>query len=348
MKKKFYKFLLTIVILLITIASINIIIDPYFHYHKPLKFLSYPIEYQRYQNNGILKNFDYNAIITGTSMCENFMVSDMNKLFNVTAVKVPESGARFKEINDELLAAFDSNNDIKIVVRGLDYNMLITDKDSRRYEDSWYPDYLYDDNLINDVKYFLNKNTLCSSLSVIVYTLLGKETTSFDEYSNWMEGSEFGLENINYSRPEVQNEIIEYTDEDYKVESENIYENVIKIAKDNENTQFYYFFTPYSILYFDSAKRNGELNKLLQAEKVAIEMLIEYDNIHLFSFFDCPDIICNLNNYKDIIHYSEDINEYILECMKNGLHELNKDNYLQYCENEQLFFDNYDYDSIFK
>ena len=34
-------------------------IDPMFHYHAPLKFLSYPLVNERYQNNGIARHFDY-------------------------------------------------------------------------------------------------------------------------------------------------------------------------------------------------------------------------------------------------------------------------------------------------
>lgn len=38
-------------------------IDPMFHYHAPLKFLSYPLVNERYQNNGIARHFDYDSVI---------------------------------------------------------------------------------------------------------------------------------------------------------------------------------------------------------------------------------------------------------------------------------------------
>ena len=55
-------------LLLLTIGGMTALIDPYFHYHAPLDQLEYPLDNQRYQNDGIVKNFSYNAMITGTSM----------------------------------------------------------------------------------------------------------------------------------------------------------------------------------------------------------------------------------------------------------------------------------------
>lgn len=67
-KRWFYGTLAWLAVLLIGIAVIVIIVDPYFHYHKPLSFLSYRIYEERYVNDGISRHFTYDAVITGTSM----------------------------------------------------------------------------------------------------------------------------------------------------------------------------------------------------------------------------------------------------------------------------------------
>lgn len=46
------------------IAGLTAVVDPFFHYHKPLECLSYPLNNERYQNDGIVKHFDYDAVIT--------------------------------------------------------------------------------------------------------------------------------------------------------------------------------------------------------------------------------------------------------------------------------------------
>lgn len=85
-------------ILSMLIAALIVIMDPYFHYHKPFGWQKYGWWQERYINDGILKNFDYNAIIAGNSMVENFKVSEFNELFGTETVKVPYSGASFEEV----------------------------------------------------------------------------------------------------------------------------------------------------------------------------------------------------------------------------------------------------------
>ena len=69
-------------IMCIVICSITIYVDPYMHYHKPYsdKFY-YELDNQRSQNNGITKYFDYDTIITGTSMTENFRTTEADKFW---------------------------------------------------------------------------------------------------------------------------------------------------------------------------------------------------------------------------------------------------------------------------
>lgn len=58
-------------------------------------------------------------------------------------------------------------------------------------------------------------------------------------------------------------------------------------------------------------------------------------------------MICNLDNYKDITHYSAEINSQILAWMHDGIHEITKDNVVQYYDNVVHFYTTYDYDSLF-
>ncbi|MCI8838214.1 MAG: hypothetical protein HFG74_09155 [Hungatella sp.] len=83
---------LTLVFGLVLVSLITVIIDPFFHFHSPIKGLQYPIDNERYQNDGIVRHFSYNAIVTGTSMTENFKTTQIDKIFDVSCVKVPFSG----------------------------------------------------------------------------------------------------------------------------------------------------------------------------------------------------------------------------------------------------------------
>lgn len=70
-----------ILILLLLSMTMIVVIDPLFHYHAPLDGLAYPLEDERYINDGILRHFDYDAVIAGSSMTENFKTSEANILY---------------------------------------------------------------------------------------------------------------------------------------------------------------------------------------------------------------------------------------------------------------------------
>ena len=67
--------------LLVAQAAVICVVDPYFHYHKPLKGLYYTLDNERSQNDGIIRHFNYDAMIIGTSMAENFKTSEMDELW---------------------------------------------------------------------------------------------------------------------------------------------------------------------------------------------------------------------------------------------------------------------------
>lgn len=338
-----------IAVMLISIMGFTAYIDPYFHYHSPLGGVAYEIDNERYQNDGISRHFEYNAVVTGTSMTENFKASEVNSIFSVKSIKIPFAGATYKEISDALYRAIERNPDIKLVVRGLDYSNLVRDKDSMANFD--YPTYLYDDNIFNDVNYLLNKNILIEETSAtLIYTWRGNTTTTFDEYMYWGDMYEFGKTAVDevYSRNERCEADNDLTEAEAQMLKGNIEQNVVLMAKENPDIEFYLFFPPYSIYYYDDLHQNGNLKKHFEAEKLAAEELLQCKNIHLFAFEDDFEMICNLDNYKDIAHYSPDINSKILEWMKMGEHELTKETYMQYCDSVYTYYMNYDYEALFK
>lgn len=333
---------------LIVLGGITFIIDPFFHYHAPLKQLQYPINNERYQNDGIVKHFTYDAVITGTSMTENFKASEFDRLFGTNSVKVPFYGAHYKETSDNLKRAIQYNPEIRYILYGLDYNKLLFDKDTKRFGNS--PEYLYDENFFNDVYYLLNKDVLFhKTLPVISYTHSGGTTTDFDTYCNWMSSYTFGKAAVDktYERAEKAESSIPFTLRDQEIVEETLDQNVISLAAANPHITFYLFFTPYSIYYWDSLNQTGELERQLKAERTAIEQMLDYDNIQLYSFFDNFELICDLNNYKDSGHYGEDVNTQILQWIYDKEHLLTKDNYLEYCKRIEEFYSTYNYNMLF-
>lgn len=338
-------------VILLAVGVFMVVVDPYFHFHAPLENIEYTMDNERYQNNGIVRHFDYDAIITGSSMTECFKPSELDALFGVNAIKVPFAGGSYKEVNELLMAATENNPDIKMVVRCLDAMRFFDDKDYLDYTD--YPTYLYDDNLLNDVNYVFNKSIFLVALQdVIGINRSGNIEMSFDDYVNWNDHYTYGHQTImaNYQRNTLLpgTEMVDITEEDYAALEGNIEQNVIALAKEHPEIDFYIYISPYSVYCMDYWYLTGDLERRLLAEKRVIELLLPYENIHVFAFNTQYDVICNADNYRDVAHHSGAVNSQILQWLHDGVGELTYDNYEDYCEEEWNFYMNYDYDAMFE
>lgn len=350
-KKYCIIFLLILGCLLLIVSSITIYIDPYFHYHAPNNKFDYKLENERYQNDGIARHFNYDAIITGTSMTQNFKASEMDLLFGVNSIKISNSGAFFKERFDLISRAIQYNDNLKIVINSLDFALVywLMPYDKMRYEN--YPNYLYDDNIFNDVNYLFNKSVLFKDVAkVITNTDRGGFITSFDQYSNWNAQAVFSKKTVleNYSRSDKLENNTKFTVEEQKQVSEMLNKNIINLAVNNPDIEFYYFIPPYSIVWWDDVIRKGEFEKVLLLFDFIFSNLVEIENIKIFSYYDLFDVVTNLSNYKDITHYNQDINSYILNSMYEKTHMITKNNYHSKINEIENFYKNFDYDSIFE
>lgn len=345
--------------LIIVISALSVLgywvykIDPYFHYHKPdLDRYFYTLNNQRSQNDGIIKHFDYDALISGTSMTENFRTTEMDKIFECNSIKVSFSGGSYKEINDNITRALMINPNLRIIVRGLDAGRFFDKSDTMREDLGKYPTYLYDDNVFNDVEYLFNRDVVFGRAYQM--TLDNKKEkfktgiTAFDDYSRWQSGYVFGINTVspNGIIADKKGKDLHLSDEDKRIIRDNIEKNVTDIADKYPDVNFYYFYSPYSIAWWSELYNNNKLAKQIEAEKFITELILPHKNIHLYSFFSRTDIITDLNNYKDSLHYATWINSLILKWMHDGEYLLTEENYEEYLQKEYEFYSKFDYESI--
>ncbi len=346
---------MTVICILCMIGIVNYQIDPFFHYHKPNTEKYYFIlDNERSQNDGIVKHFEYDALITGTSMTENFLTSEADMLFGLHFVKVPFSGGSFKEVNGIVETALRYNPNIKMVIRGLDMGWTnFFEADAMRFDLGEYPTYLYDHNLFNDVKYLLNASTVKRVVKMLYSTVQSNYKagiTEFDDYARWQEGVgiRFGVKEVCKEGLEIKGADAQkvLTDEEKALMRKAVTQNVVSIAERYPSVEFYYFFPPYSIVSWNTYKEQGEIQKYVDAEQYMIELLVSHQNIHLFSFNNRFDIITDLNNYKDSAHYGSWINSLILKWMKETKYQLTENNYRDYIQDEYDFYSCYNYGEI--
>lgn len=328
-------------------------IDPFFHYHKPdLDKYYYDLNNERSMNDGITKYFDYDVLVTGTSMAENFKTTEVDKIFDCHSIKVPYSGGYYKEINDNLDNAIQANKDLKLIIRCLDMSFFLSKWDDRRTDLGEFPTYLYDANPFNDVNYLLNRDIVFGRAYQMTLENdkegFSPGITSFDDYYRWQQSYTFGINTIKPDGVEKRNpdEYQHLSEEDKAVITKNIEDNVLRTVDANPDIDFYYFYSPYSIAWWADINNDGSIYRQLEAEAFITELLVSHKNIHLFSFNNRIDITTNLNNYKDTIHYGTWINSLILKWMQEGQYQLTEDNYKAYLKQEYDFYTTFDYASI--
>ncbi len=327
-------------------------VDPFFHYHSPdLTRYYYVLDNQRSQNDGIIRHFDYDGIITGTSMASGFKTTEADTLFNRDFIKVTYSGAYYKELNDNIDKALRTNPKIKTVIRSLDLSYSDKIDKGGRMDLGVYPNYLYDNNPFNDVRYLLNRDVVFGR----VYRMIdryrnGAEPgiTPFDYYPEYMEGYSFGIntiapEGIIETNPDIY---IHLSDVEKEIIRENVEQNVVRIADEHPAVEFYYYYPPYSMAFWGDAHNDGTIYRWLEVEEFVTELVVPHSNIHLFSFFGREDIISDLNNYKDTMHCASWINSLMLKDMKEDKHRLTEDNYRGVLKQEYDMISQFDYASM--
>lgn len=295
-------------------------LDPFFVYRAPREGFYYTLSNERAQNAGIVTHFSYDALITGTSMTQNFRTGEAEALFEGSFVKVSFSGATFKERADLLRLALDKGEVRLVISDAYDVSgSFLQDKDYLP-EGFDYPAYLYNDNPLDDVKYLLNRDVLAQYVVPMIARRVeggAGGITPFDEYGAWAkEDDVYGREafsDLSFLQNDVPQEAL--TEEERQTVRDNVEQNLLAVARAHPETTFYYFIPPYSVIYRGMQYGRGELVKQIEAEEEAVGMLLGEDNIRLYSFAADARITCDLANYKDMGHYGPRINTRILEAM---------------------------------
>ncbi|MCH5259999.1 MAG: SGNH/GDSL hydrolase family protein [Lachnospiraceae bacterium] len=322
---KFIKsFFIRTLFLLAAVIAVVVIFDPFYQYHKPLPGLKAVLTDKEYQCIGTLRTFDYDALVVGSSVCENYNNRWFDEGFDCRTIKAIRSYGATADLCYLLDNAYASN-DLKYVFYNIDPSSLSASTEPT-YESTGCPMYLYDTNIFNDYPYVLNKDVLMEKLPyMLAYSFIG-DYDEGDSY-NWAQWKAFNRDMAMglYTRLPYVKEMRPET-----VNSAELAGNIALLTgqvKAHPETTFKFFFSPYSMLWWDNAYRSGDRDAVIYNEKQAIGTLLQYDNVEVYFYQDDAEIITNLDNYMDTIHFSKDINYYVYDKLARGEERLTKENY---------------------
>lgn len=295
---------------LVLAAGLVILFDPFYHYHGPVLGLKAVVTKSEYQCIGTIRHLDYDSVLCGSSTAENYNNHWFDEAFGAKTVKAIKSSGTTADLKFYLDEAF-ATHEVKNVFYSLDLFALDGNPDTNFVDESM-PLYLFDKNFLNDVKYFWNKDILFED---IPYLLAMSLAGNYDEGMsyNWWQYKTFSEEETlrHYTEPEEVLPMV--PKEEYQSRVDANLALLTGMLEAHPDTQFYFFLPPYSRLWWESISKTGELEKYQYVRAAAMKRLIAYPNAKLYDFQEEESIVMNLDNYMDHIHFSADINRFMVE-----------------------------------
>lgn len=344
-KQFFYKTILWSLGVLLLIAALVFVFDPFVHYHAPISPLAAVETDERGQQIGVAKNCDYDTALIGTSMSENFVASWFDDgICGKKTVKLSMQGAHFDDFS-KLLDAALSKETTKNIYISLDNYLILHVPENYP---STIPDYLANDDITDDVYYLWNKSVAFVYLPEFIINNFTEDFSSDNAYC-WAKNYEFNeyVAKATY----LPFRLLQKTDEEpfdaYYRYGYQLIDSLTPYIEARPDVNFILYAPPYSILYWDDCILRGRLTAEICAMNEVYGTLLWHPNVRLFYFQDNWDIITDLNNYKDYSHYSQDINRYMYECMRDGICEVDKDTYYDKLLKFSEDVADYDFESVF-
>ncbi len=322
-KKALKRLAIYILALMFLVGGIVYIADPFYVYHGPLGDEKTVLYNRDYQMPGTVRNFDYDTVILGSSVAENFDSNFINTQYNSETLKIIRASGSVADLLYYMEVAH-KENDIKRVFWSLDIFAMTKDTQDTFSKDDELA-YLHTKSIADDIPYLYNKDILMEEIPLsVAYSVMDINTGG--EAYNWASDKDFSAAGSMraYDKPK---EIV--CDADYSAELELLDDNINLVVNEiqkHPDTEYIIIFPPYSMMWWDCGYANGVAPLYFAVLEETIPVLCEMENVKVYYFQDDREIVCNLDNYMDMLHFSPDINQFMLECIEKDERRVTADN----------------------
>jgi len=313
--------------LALLLSAVMYAVDPFFQFR--VRNRTYTFE-PRFVNGGLIKNYDYDFLMVGSSLTQNFHMDVFREEMGVNPLHVSLSGIKPHELAELINMAARVGKAEHIMAVG----PLGTLADS--YPESKNPWYLLDSGLIPFLRYAFSYEAWFRYIPANIRLAFQKmknpqlsesllRSMDVDYLGNWESRAVFGEE-----------EILElYRSQQTHAGAENdasVYDEIIRgmdaffESLDTGETRLSFFLPPYSAVFWHCL---GDLRETyLDARDHFVVKAAEYG--YTVYDFQGEDYICDLNNYMDFTHYSGEINDRMTVCFAKGENIITPDNMAEY------------------
>lgn len=298
-------------------ALSTFIIDPYVYFHKAwgLKQLwakSYAMI------PGLLRNEEYDTVLFGSSIAQNFLISDLNTLYNGRSIKATSPGLPAEALSKYIELACRKKSFRHAVIAVDHFAFTKSPETSPRLQ----YDYLYKKSIF-PVRYLLSNDSVNSSFKMVranVKQLFSKKKVKdldrdfmFGWYKKCSQAHfEAGIkEGIRKKSTPLAITAAAF---------ENLEKYLFRHIKENPDITFDLFFPPYHIYFWCAMKKEGKLEGYLRFRDHIIARATAFSNVRFHDFQAETSIICHGELYRDETHYSTETNRKLIGMMKSKSH----------------------------
>lgn len=318
------------------------VFDPWQLFHPPWFRDTVFIENSRFQNAGIINSYDFDSIILGTSIAQNFSNQEASQLFKSSFVNLSMKGGLFSE-RAIILERVLQKKDLKTVILSLDFQLDFSVGESNKDIPRDQYDFLYNSNRLDDTRIYMDWSLVkCWNVNNLCYDKLpGKRTKDLENLYHWQSSTsnsqrKSGIQgwcrssDNPYTRGWIKEVITiadgiqdgkypnrDRLDKKFKRNLEGTFDAYVEpYIKQYSGVTFYLFFPPYSRLRYALLQQGYQTVFDLYCEYIeyVVNRMNTYDNVIVFGFetAEFPD---DLNHYDDVFHYDPEINSHMLHWM---------------------------------
>lgn len=312
--------------------------DPYlFLGRQPKPHIYIPNE--RFQIPGMARHENYDIAVLGTSMIENFSDSYLSEKLNARVLRLPINASYITE-QIKVLDISKERKDVKTILWAIDYRTVDIEKgDIYSLNNVKFPEYMYDEKIINDWKYIINHNNFFMALKQ--FQMRKTNVNPFDyfvtdrETLNTWNWRSFNKSLIIQDYKDIYTEKKSLYDKinnlPLETVKETIDETLIKAIEKYTDIQFKLFFAPKSILWFKLLDQKGVLENKLDALTYVVDKASEYSNVEVYNFQNVFELTEDLNIYHDITHFSNKGNYYMADSIAEKRHITDPQSFREDC-----------------
>ena len=297
--------------LLLALCALTVYaLDPFEHYRESRILPLY--DQESYNNPGIARSYDYDAVILGTSMVEMSHPSVVDEAFGVHSVKLPMRGSHTAQMGWQLSHVL-KDHDLSLAILAVDAYSLMGPPDDMEE----IVEYLWNDNPFDDVNYLLNRDVLLVRIPRLLKNLGKPLDTKRDDMYQWTDvvfSAQSVLNTVTFS-PQAPMQ-----DADSRIErsTENIERHLKAHIEAHPETRFCLYLPPYSVAYWYLMTRQGLSEQQYRSRARLCELLLGLPNVEIYDYSSRVEWITDLDAYFDYSHHSGEVSDRLMRAMAAG------------------------------